>query len=332
MIKTVIIGAGGIAEKHAESVNRLPNVKVAAVLDVKAENAKKIADICNSNVISKLDDVLDEVQMVHLLTPPSKRLEYAEIAMKAGKHVLCEKPIAVDLKEARKLSELAKENGVLFMTAFNMRFRPGYLKLQDDVLSGRLGDIISIWSHRIGPGSGFKAPLGDSWRTDPKLVCGMTIESLSHDIDMIRGLGVEITSVSARVKGVRPELSSFDNNAQVVLGLNNGASAIINASWSSHLPMSSRGVIGTKGTAVITGAGFFDFMEHSIRTEEMECVHTSHINDPFDSMSYYEENKYFIECIENGRRPFITADNGVEALKVSLAILESSREQRLIQL
>ncbi len=152
MIKTVIIGAGGIAEKHAEAVNRLPNASVAGVFDVKAENAMKIANICNSKVISRLEDVLDEVQMVHLLTPPSKRLEYAEIAMKAGKHVLCEKPIAVDLQEAKKLSELAKENGVLFMTAFNMRFRSGYLKLQEDVLSGRLGDIISIWSHRIGPG------------------------------------------------------------------------------------------------------------------------------------------------------------------------------------
>ena len=164
------------------------------------------------------------------------------------------------------------------------------------------------------------------------MVCGMTIESLSHDIDMIRGLGIEITSVSARVNGVRPEIPSFDYNAQVVLGLNNGASAVINASWFSHLPMSSRGVIGTKGTAVIAGAGFFDFMEHRLRTEEMEYEQVSLINDPFDSKSYYEENKYFIECIENGSAPFITADNGVEALKVSLAILESSREQRLIQL
>ncbi len=331
-MKTVIIGAGGIAEKHAESINRLPNVKVAGVMDVKYENAKKIADICNSKVVSKLEEVLDEVQMIHLLTPPSKRLEYAEIALKAGKHVLCEKPIAVNMQDAQKLSDLAKENGVLFMTAFNMRFRPGYLKLQEDVLSGRLGDIISIWSHRIGPGSGFKTPLSESWRTDPNLVCGMTIESLSHDIDMFRGLGVEITSVSARVKGVRPELPSFDNNAQVVLGLNNGAGALIHASWASHLPMSSRGVIGTKGTAVVSGAGFFDFMEHRIKTQEMDNEQVTAINDPFDSKSYFEENKYFVECIENGKKPFITAENGVEALKVSLGILESSREQRLIWL
>lgn len=332
MIKTVIIGAGGIAAKHAECINRLPDMKVAGVIDINKENAQRVAGICNSRVYSKLEDVIDEVQMVHLLTPPSKRVEYAEIAMKAGKHVLCEKPIAVGMDDAHRLSELAKENNVLFMTAFNMRFRPGYLKLQEDVLSGRLGNIISIWSHRIGPGSGFKGPLRDSWRTDPNLVCGMTIESLSHDIDMFRGLGVEITSVSARVKGVREELPAFDNNAQIVMGLNNGASAVINASWSSHLAMSSRGVIGTKGTAVITGDGFFDFTEHRIFTEDMQYEQVTRMKDLFDSESYYAENKYFLECIKNGQKPNITADNGVEALKVSLAILKSSNENRVIEL
>lgn len=332
MIKTVIIGAGGIAVRHAESINRLPDMKVAGVIDINKENAQRVADVCNSKVYSKLEDVIDEVQMVHLLTPPSKRVEYAEIAMKAGKHVLCEKPIAVSMDDAERLSELAQENNVFFMTAFNMRFRPGYLKLQEDVLSGRLGDIISIWSHRVGPGSGFKGPLSDSWRTDPNLVCGMTIESLSHDIDMFRGLGIEIKNVSARVKGVREDLPAFDNNAQVVMGLNNGASAVINASWSSHLAMSSRGVIGTKGTAVIAGDGFFDFTVHRILTDDMPHEQITYMKDLFDSESYYTENKYFLECIMKGHKPNITADNGVEALKVSLAILKSSNEQRIIEL
>jgi len=332
VIKTAIIGAGGIAVKHALSINRLPNVKVAGVIDIRYENAKRIADMCNARIVSRLEDILDEIDMIHLLTPPSKRVEYAEVAMKAGKHVFCEKPIAVTMEDAGRLAELAEENHVLFMTAFNMRFRPGYLKLQEDVLSGKLGEIINIWSHRIGPGSGFNTPLADTWRTDPELACGMSIESLSHDIDMFRGLGVEITSVSARVKATREDLPSFDNNAQVVFGLSNGGSAVINASWSSYLPMSSRGVVGTKGTAVISGRGFFDFMEYRLLTENMKYEQVTYINDPFDDESYYLENKYFIECVENNRVPFITAQNGIEALKVSLAILESSRNECLIKL
>lgn len=332
MIKTVIIGAGGIAAKHAESINRLPDVEVAGVIDAKNENAVRIAELCNARVISRLEDVLDQIQMIHLLTPPSKRVEYAEPAMKAGKHVLCEKPIAADMADAQRLLELSTQNKTLFMTAFNMRFRPGYLMLQEDVLSGRLGDIISVWSHRIGPGSGFKAPLGDSWRTDTALACGMSVESLSHDIDMFRGFGVEISSVSAIVKGIRPELPAFDNNAQAVMGLSNGGSAVISASWSSHLPMSSRGVIGTKGTAVLQGRGFFDFTVHRILTEDMKHERVTCVNDLFDGQCYTAENRHFIDCVQNGVRPIVSAENGVEALKVSLAILNSSRKRCIVEL
>lgn len=325
MINTVIIGAGGIARKHAEALNRLPDAQVVGVIDPNEDNAKSVAALCGAKVVGSLDEILDDIQTVHLLTPPSKRVKYAETAMQAGKHILCEKPVAAGIKDALTLSRLAKETGVIFMTAFNMRFRPGYLRLQDDVLSGRLGDILSVWCHRIGPGSGFNAPLGDSWRTDPGLVCGMTVESLSHDIDMIRGLGLEIESVAGWVKGSKAELPSFDNNAQLLMRLNNGGSAVINASWASRLPMCSRGVVGTRGAAAILGDGFFDFMTYRLFTDEMEHEHTTPLNDPFDSESYYTENKHFIECIKNGQSPLVNEDNGVEALKVSLAALESAR-------
>lgn len=332
MIKTVVIGAGGIATIHVSAINRLDNMRVVGVIDVNPQNAQKLADMCGAKVISKLDEVLDEIDMIHLLTPPSKRVEYAEAAMKAGKHVLCEKPIASNMDDANILAKLAKENGVLFMTAFNMRFRPGYLMMCDDIKSGRLGDIISVWSHRTGPGSGFIAPMGDTWRTNPDLVCGMSVESLSHDIDMFRGFGLEISDVSAWVKGTNPQLPQFDNNAQIVMGLKNGGGASINASWSSYLPMCSRGIIGTRGTSVISGRGFFDFMEHKIKTADMKYEQATYLNDPFNTESYYSENKYFAECIEKCETPFITVENGLEALRVSLAILQSAKDRQTIRL
>jgi len=328
MLKTAIIGAGGIAIKHADALARIPDVQVIGVIDPNERNAHTIADMCGAKVVKDIGAILDEVQMIHLLSPPSKRVEYAEPAMKAGKHVFCEKPIASDIAQGEMLGRLAKENKVVFMTAFNMRFRPGYLALQEDVLSGKLGDIVSVWSHRIGPGSGFNSPLGDSWRTEPGLVCGMTVESLSHDIDMLRGLGIEIEGVNAWVKGTREDLPEFDNNAHILMNLKCGGSAVINASWASHMPMSSRGVIGTKGTAVLEGKGFFDFMTYRVNTNDTEVIRQ--INDPFDDESYYTENLHFIECIKAGKTPIVNEDSGVTALKVSLAALESSKTGRYV--
>jgi myo-inositol 2-dehydrogenase/D-chiro-inositol 1-dehydrogenase len=330
-IATVIIGAGGIAQKHAAALARIDGVRIAAVLDPNETAARALATQCGAKVISRLEEVLDEVQMIHLLSPPSKRLSYVRSAMLAGKHVFCEKPIAVGLEDAEEIARIAGEQKALFMTGFNMRFRPGYMRLSNDVFDGKLGDIISVWIHRIGPGSGFNAPLGDSWRTDPNLVCGMTIESLSHDIDMIRGLNVEIENVTAWVKGGRADLPAFDNHAQIHMGLSGGRSGLINASWASHLPMASRGVLGTKGTAAICGDGFFDFMHYRIKTEGMPHEEVIRINDPFDAESYYTENKHFIECIEKNEQPLVTADNGVAALRVSLAVLESARTGQTVQ-
>lgn len=330
MLNTIIIGAGGIARKHAEALLRIPDVKVIGVIDPNYDNARAVADICGARVVKDLSEALEEVQMIHLLSPPSKRVEYAAPAMKAKKHVFCEKPISADIKDGENLAKLAKENGVIFMTAFNMRFRPGYCTLQNDVLSGRLGKVISAWSHRIGPGAGFNAPMGDSWRTEPGLVCGMTVESLSHDIDMFRGLGLEVASVAAWVKGSRNDLPAFDNNAHVILNLKDGGSAVINASWTSHLPMSSRGVIGTKGTAIIEGGGFFDFMTYRLTTENGELV-TQEVNDPFDAESYYLENCHFVECIKKSKTPIVNEDSGLTALKVSLAALESAKTGKFVE-
>ena len=329
-LNTAIIGAGGIAQKHVAALSRI-GVQITAVLDPNEAAARSLADKCGGRVIKKLDEALDEVQMIHLLSPPSKRLDYARTAMQAGKHVFCEKPVAVVIDDAREMAKIAAKQKVLFMTGFNMRFRPGYVRLAKDVLSGKLGDVISVWIHRIGPGSGFNAPLGDSWRTDPNLVCGMTIESLSHDIDMIRGFNLEIEQVTAWVKGSRPDLPAFDNHAQIQMGLNGNRSALINVSWASHLPMASRGVVGTKGTAVLCGNGFFDFMDYRIKTDEMKHEEIIKINDPFDAESYYTENRHFIDCIKKGEQPLTNAHNGLMALQISLGILESSKTGKVVK-
>ena len=328
MLSTAIIGAGGIARKHVEALLRIPDVRVACVLDPNNDNARAVAAMCGAEVSGDIGDVLDRVQMIHLLSPPSKRVEYAQPALRAGKHVFCEKPLAASAADGAKLAGLAKKNGAIFMTAFNMRFRPGYLALQKDVLSGRLGEVVSAWSHRIGPGTGFNAPMGDSWRTEPGLICGMTIESLSHDIDMLHGLGLEIGGVAAWVKDNRPDLPGFDNNAQLLIRLKNGGSAVINASWSSHLPMSSRGVVGAKGTAVLAGNGFFDFMTYRRVTNDGEDM--IEINDPFDGESYYAENLHFIECVKTGKAPIVNEDSGALALKVSLAALKSAKSGNFV--
>ena len=91
--------------------------------------------------------------------------------------------------------QAAKQADVKLMVAFNNRFRKGFKRLKEMVNAGTLGKLVNMWSQRIGRG----IPQGYNWRTDPQLMCGMSIESLSHDIDLIRWIAGEIVDVRANI-------------------------------------------------------------------------------------------------------------------------------------
>ena len=107
MLKTVIVGAGNISYPHAKAINDL-GIKIAGVLDYKAENAEKLANLYRSRTVKGLDEVLDDVDMVHIFTPPSKRVEYVRQAARAGKDILLKNRLQFRLKMQKKLCLLQK--------------------------------------------------------------------------------------------------------------------------------------------------------------------------------------------------------------------------------
>jgi predicted dehydrogenase len=330
MFKTAIIGAGDISRQHAKALHDL-GIGIAGVLDLNTARAQELADQYNSRVIQKLEEVLTDVDMVHIFTPPSKRVEYVRQAAAAGKHLFIEKPIAVSINDAREIVALVTANRVKLMIGFNMRFRAGYRMLQEAVRDGRLGKVIGVFINRLSGGAGFGGvALSASWRTNPNFVCGMSIESLSHDIDMILHLVDGIESVSANTYGSIPELPTFDNNSSVTFRLKNGGTGTIHLSGSSYLGYNSRGVIGTKGTAMFTGDNVFDFTNFIIKTEDMSYPQSTKIDDRFAwerqaHQSYLEINRHFKECIEQNLLPLASGEDGLRALIFSQAILESNR-------
>jgi predicted dehydrogenase len=343
MVNVLIVGAGSIARVHAGSFKEIPDAKVIGVADVRLENARKIAEISGGKAYENFADGLDEADLVYILTPPSIRKEIALKVIAAGKHIVMEKPIAVNVQDAEEMVEAAKKKGVKFMVGFNHRFRKGFGRLKDIAQSGELGDIISIWSQRLGMGL---PPQGYNWRTDPNLLCGMTVESLSHDIDMIRWIAGEIETVRAHISGSREEVPTFDDNASVVFTMSSGATASIHASWSSHIGRNSRGIIGKKGSALVEGPGLWDQVNFRWRTESMPHEMNEYINDrfdvksnefnaqsyDFDVTSYVKENRYFVDCVLKDLIPEVTGDDGLKALKVSQAILKSAKTQSVVSL
>ncbi len=327
-VRIGIVGAGGIAQRHVEGIVALQTAAITAVVDVRPERAAQLAQKAGAAAYRTLDDCLDQVDLVYVLTPPSLHRSLAVAAMEAGKHVVVEKPLASTIEDGQAMVNTARRAGVKLMTAFNMRFRPGFRRLKQTLESGKLGRPISLWSQRLGIGVG----TGENWRTTPGLLCGMSVESLSHDIDLIHWLLGDIKQVAAQVRESRPDLPGFDDNASIIFGLANGAMAALHASWSSHIPYNMRGVVGEHGTALVTGRGLWDLTAFHLKTADMEYEQIEMLNDRLDVNSYREESRHFVECVADNKPPTITGEDGLRVLRVSHAILAAQQNGQTVVL
>ena len=328
MVKIAVVGAGGISERHIGAIMTFENAEIVGVIDINRKSAENRAKMCGAKVYEKLADCLDQVDMVFVLTPPSTHREIAVEAMRAGKHVVIEKPVSSTIEDAEIMWAEAQKNKVKMMVAFNMRFRVGYQRLRDFVQSGKIGTLTTYWCQR----QGLRVDPKNKWSTDPMLMTGMSIQSLSHDIDALRWIAGEVKDVRAVVQESRPNLPGFDDNANVVFRLANGASANFQSSWSSHLSFNSRGVLGTNGTAYVTGRDLWCFDTFHWKTSDMKYEQVEVIDDMHDIRSFIAEDRYFIDCVEHDIQPSVTGEDGLKALQVSYAILKSSRTNQVVEL
>jgi predicted dehydrogenase len=145
-ITAAVIGAGFIGPVHVEALQRL-GVPVAGILAATPEKSRDAAARLGlAKAYASLDELLADpaVQVVHITTPNRYHFEMASAALRAGKHVLCEKPLAMNSTESAALVELARETGRAAGVNYNVRFYPLCLEARDMVRRGDLGDVYSI--------------------------------------------------------------------------------------------------------------------------------------------------------------------------------------------
>lgn len=145
-IKVGVVGTGFIGPAHIEALRRLPNVEVAALCEVTAELARQKADSLGIARSYTFDELLkqDDIQSIHICTPNFLHYSQSKAALEAGKHVICEKPLAKDLKEAEELVELAAKSGLVNAVHFNLRYYPLARQMKVMREKGDLGEVYSI--------------------------------------------------------------------------------------------------------------------------------------------------------------------------------------------
>ncbi len=202
-IKTAIFGTGFVGRVHLDAVRRLESVDAVAIADINVEMARRLgAGFAVPTVVEDYRAVLNDaaIDAVHICTPNSEHFPMVKAALQAGKHVACEKPLAINAEEAEELVALAAQTGLRNCVCHNLRFYPMVQQLRRMREAGELGEILVVqgsyaqdwllhdtdWNWRLdskisGP-SRCMADIGSHWFDMAEFVTGLRVSSLCADL------------------------------------------------------------------------------------------------------------------------------------------------------
>jgi UDP-N-acetylglucosamine 3-dehydrogenase len=307
-----VIGTGGWGKNHVRVYKELASAELVAVCDVNAERAKEVANQFGVKAYTNSTRMLKnkEIEAVSVCTWSTKLAGEALKALKAGKHVLVEKPMATNTKQAEKLLETAEQNGLHLTVGFLMRFIPGLQHIREAVENKKIGELVCATARRV---SQWPERIGD---------VGVVKDTAIHDIDVMRYIfNEDPITVYAKTGSMRH--IKFEDYAQIMLTYRDGKSAFIESNWLT--PYKTR-------LLTVTGSGAI--MRLDYMTQELW------IEEPKENLqprySWQEplklELQHFADCILEKKKPLITGVDGLKALQVAEAALRSSAKNRAIKL
>jgi predicted dehydrogenase len=210
-VKVGVAGVGHMGKEHARIYSELQEAELVGVHDSNPDTARKIAAKCKTRAFGSLEEMVDAVDAASIVTPTTTHLAIAEPFLKRGKHVLVEKPIAMDTEEARKLVDLAEKHGAKLAVGHVERFNPVLVALEE-----RLGRPRFIEAHRLSPYPGRSTDIG------------VVMDLMIHDLEIILHLvRSPVTSVDA--VGI-PVLSKGEDIANARIRFANGCVANLTTS------------------------------------------------------------------------------------------------------
>jgi predicted dehydrogenase len=333
-VRVGCIGAGGIARViHLKAYTEHPNVSVEAVCDTDLPRARAIAaQFGIPRVFRDYRELLDEdLDAVSVCTPNAFHAPVSIAAMEAGKDVLCEKPMAMNAGEAKKIQAVAERTGRVFMLALNNRFEPGAAYVKDLVRKGRLGDIYHMrvmWRRRWGMPAG--------WFRSKKLAGGGCLIDLGvHIIDVAMYMANVGTPLAASAvtyckfiaSGSRPKADDVEDAAYALLRFPGGASMQMEITWASHNERNDQieiVLLGDKG-----GASLFPTKAHTV-------LNGQHVDlTPVDLQGkpgHFAEIDHFVDCAQKRRKPLAGAEDGVAIQKILDALYRSGELGREVKI
>lgn len=353
-LNIAIIGCGGIANgKHLPSLSRQSQVHLVAFCDIIPERAQKAADQYGSegaNVYADYREVLADasIDVVHVCTPNDSHAEIAIAALQAGKHVMCEKPMAKTAADARRMVEVARASGKKLTIGYNNRYRPDSLYLKQLCDEGELGDIYYAKAHAIRRRA---VPTWGVFLDEDKQGGGPLIDIGTHALDLTLWMmnnyephmvvGTKYHKLSSRENAANawgpwdPQKFTVEDSAFGMIVMKNGASIVLESSWALNtldVKEAKCTLCGTEGGADMEGG-------LRINGERNSRMFNNEIQLKSGGVAFYDgkqesdadtEMRMWVEAILNDTEPVVTPEQACVVSEILEAIYESAKTGRAV--
>jgi myo-inositol 2-dehydrogenase / D-chiro-inositol 1-dehydrogenase len=323
-----IVGAGTMGSVHAVGWKNTD----ATLIGVTSKNhgaALELAQKHNTKAFDSYESLLEAVDIIDICTPTDFHKDMVLQAAKAGKHVICEKPIALTVADGEAMIEACTKAKVRLFIAMVVRFFPQYSTAQKVVSSGQLGKVGVMRFKRVS-----YQPTGDeAWFTNEARSGGMLVDLMIHDFDYARWLGGNVKRVFA--KSVRTQDPKAPGDyALVTLGFDDGRMALIEGGW-AYPPgyfRTSMDIAGSDGVIEWRSDDAITIQPFLKPTGEENIARVGVPSSILAEDPYTTEIKHAYNCIKSNKEFLVTAEDGLEALRIALAAKESLRTGKAVQI
>ncbi|MEH7307884.1 Gfo/Idh/MocA family protein [Neobacillus drentensis] len=306
------------AHGYADALSKINGVQLVGIADEDESRGADAAAKYHTKYFSRYEELLQQdMDAVIITSENSKHHEHVVAAARAGKHILCEKPLATRAEDAKEMIEVCEQNRVILQTAFPVRFNSAIIRAKKMIENGELGQIFAIKGTNRGTNPG-------GWFVDPaKSGGGAVIDHTVHVVDIMRWfMGTEAREVYAEIDHAISS-DSIDDCGILTIEFENDVFSTLDCSWSRNETYPTWGdvtleIIGSNGTLKV------DAFAQKVDVYAKDGVNWNYWGDNMDFGLVND----FLNSVSTGKEPSISGTDGLKALEVALAAYESAEKRQ----
>lgn len=327
MINVLLIGAGSMAGVHADAYTKMEDVTLVGIVDINFEKAVLLAEKVGTKAFQTYEEAVNyhgKIDVASICVPTPFHKQYLMMAADDNIDVICEKPLARTLEDAKEMITYCKDKGVKLFVGHVVRFFPEYIKAKHLLDDGEIGSPAVV---RTSRGGTFPIASND-WYSDFGSSGGLVLDVIIHDFDYLRWCFGEVERVYAKSsKGRVYEKLEY---ALVTLRFESGVMAHLEGVWAHRKFKTTFEFSGKEGIIRYDSSQAIPVIASQKQSPSGGGVALP--ESALAESPYFTELQHFITCIKTNTAPIVSAEDAYKALEISMAALESIETGKVVLL